>query len=246
MAKVFRLLRMQSIQTERVKNYLAYALGEIALVTIGILLALQINNWNEQKKSNQLRDQYKIQLIENLVADTIDINKNIKILEQELKPIHRYIEFSKQNSVTVKQLFDTLKTLPFGFTGLSEINRYMIRSLVSTGDIKLMNTEIQKMISELDRSIDLNERYNQLELNNWTGLRNSAHEAVIIPNFFNTTTENENIIQILNSDKDLNDAFYRYDHAFAVKKYAYRLDVRRLNETKKLMKQLIVQLRKKE
>lgn len=246
MVKFFRLPRMRSIQTKQVKNYLAYALGEIALVTIGILLALQINNWNEQRKANELRDQYKIQLIENLVADTIAMNENLEILKKELIPIQRYIEFSKRKTVTVRELFDTLKILPFGFIGLSEINRYTIKSLISTGDIKLMNSEVQKMISEIDRKIDLNERYNQLELNNWANLRNWAHEAIIIPNFYNTTIENENITKMLNSKKNLNDALYRYDHAFAVKNYAYNFDLKRLNNTKLLIKNLIIELKKKD
>jgi len=36
---------------KRLRHYLTYALGEIALVMIGILLALQVNNWNEGKKT---------------------------------------------------------------------------------------------------------------------------------------------------------------------------------------------------
>jgi len=246
MAKFFRLPRMQSIQTKRVKNYLAYALGEIALVTIGILLALQINNWNEQRKSDELRDQYKIQLIENLVADTVAINENIEILKKELIPIQRYIEFSKQKNVTVRQLFDTLKKIPFSFLGLYEIDRHIIKSLISTGDIKLMNAGVQKMISELDTSIDGWERYNQLELNNWVNLKNSAYEAFIVPDLFLTTMENENITVNLNSKKDINEALYRYDHAIAAKNFAYILDLRRLNGAKVRMKKLIIELKKKE
>ncbi len=52
-------------------SYLIYAIGEIALVMIGILLALQVNNWNEEKKrSNQLTNILKT-VRADLVTDTI-------------------------------------------------------------------------------------------------------------------------------------------------------------------------------
>lgn len=52
-------------------SYLAYALGEIVLVMIGILLALQVNNWNEERKQNlQLRSILKT-VKTDLVADTL-------------------------------------------------------------------------------------------------------------------------------------------------------------------------------
>ena len=51
--KLFRNLRISFIQKQNFKKYLLYAIGEILLVMIGILLALQVNNWNEQIKSDQ-------------------------------------------------------------------------------------------------------------------------------------------------------------------------------------------------
>lgn len=56
-------------------KYARYAIGEIALVMIGILLALQVNNWNEKRKNNNLKNTY----IANLI---IDLNEDIKSLER--------------------------------------------------------------------------------------------------------------------------------------------------------------------
>lgn len=53
MLKFFRKIRQNLIAKGNVKRYLFYAIGEILLVVIGILLALQINNWNEQKKEKR-------------------------------------------------------------------------------------------------------------------------------------------------------------------------------------------------
>lgn len=50
MIKFFRHIRQRMIKENRVSKYLLYAIGEIALVMIGILLALQVNTWNEGRK----------------------------------------------------------------------------------------------------------------------------------------------------------------------------------------------------
>lgn len=50
MIKFFRRIRQKSIKENNNSLYFKYALGEIVLVVIGILIALQINNWNEETK----------------------------------------------------------------------------------------------------------------------------------------------------------------------------------------------------
>jgi hypothetical protein len=50
MLKFLRQIRRKLVREKQVKNYLMYASGEILLVMIGILLALQINTWNEQRQ----------------------------------------------------------------------------------------------------------------------------------------------------------------------------------------------------
>jgi len=50
MIKFFRKIRQNLLSESKFSQYLIYAIGEIVLVVIGILIALQINNWNEEKK----------------------------------------------------------------------------------------------------------------------------------------------------------------------------------------------------
>ncbi|MEW4925770.1 DUF6090 family protein [Algibacter sp. 2305UL17-15] len=49
MIKFFRKIRQKLLSENRFRKYLLYAVGEIVLVVIGILIALQINNWNQNK-----------------------------------------------------------------------------------------------------------------------------------------------------------------------------------------------------
>ncbi len=72
MIKFFRKIRQKLISQNRFSKYLLYAVGEIVLVMIGILLALQVNNWNEQQKVklhelnilNKLNEDLKANLLE--------------------------------------------------------------------------------------------------------------------------------------------------------------------------------------
>uniref|UniRef100_UPI00404AEF97 DUF6090 family protein n=1 Tax=Gelidibacter sp. TaxID=2018083 RepID=UPI00404AEF97 len=52
MIKLFRNIRKKLLEQGKTANYLKYAIGEIILVVIGILIALQINNWNEKRKAS--------------------------------------------------------------------------------------------------------------------------------------------------------------------------------------------------
>ena len=51
MIKFFRKIRQNLLSEGKTAKYLKYAIGEIVLVVIGILIALQINNWNENRKA---------------------------------------------------------------------------------------------------------------------------------------------------------------------------------------------------
>ena len=52
MIKFFRKIRYALMTNNKTAKYLTYAIGEIILVVIGILIALQINNWNEDRKNS--------------------------------------------------------------------------------------------------------------------------------------------------------------------------------------------------
>ncbi len=72
MIKFFRKIRQKTLTENKFSNYLLYAVGEIVLVVIGILLALQINNWNENRKL-KLKE---VSSIKNLVEE-IEFNNNV-------------------------------------------------------------------------------------------------------------------------------------------------------------------------
>ena len=70
MIKFFRHIRKSLLTENKFGKYILYAIGEIALVFIGILMALQFNNWNEEKKT-----QKNVTTTVNLLKDEINANR---------------------------------------------------------------------------------------------------------------------------------------------------------------------------
>lgn len=96
MLKIFRKVRHNMIKNKKVTSYILYAIGEIFLVMIGILLALQVNNWNEERQHKlELKNilttvQYDLET-DTLVAtqvtrlyDTLQVKSNL-IINRQLK-----------------------------------------------------------------------------------------------------------------------------------------------------------------
>ena len=111
MIKFFRNIRQKLISEGKTSKYLKYAIGEIVLVVIGILIALQINNWNEHRKLqseelNLLAD-IKTNLVvtlKNLQQDTLG---NGKYLRYYLK-IEKYIDNNLPYSEELDSAFGCL------------------------------------------------------------------------------------------------------------------------------------------
>jgi hypothetical protein len=82
MIKFFRHIRKQLLSKNKTGTYLKYAIGEIVLVVVGILIALQINNWNEEKKKTQLEKVYLNRLYNELNKDIITFSSEIQRLEE--------------------------------------------------------------------------------------------------------------------------------------------------------------------
>lgn len=100
MIKIFRNVRKQLIQDKKLSSYLLYALGEIVLVMIGILLALQVNNLNEERKTkNQLNSILKAVTLD-LKIDTIAAN-NVTRFYDTIKKKSDLIIQKKLNRKTI-------------------------------------------------------------------------------------------------------------------------------------------------
>ena len=74
MIKFFRRIRQQLLTENKFSRYLIYAIGEILLVVIGILLALQINNWNENQKQQHFANKLLLDIKTSLINNYVQLN----------------------------------------------------------------------------------------------------------------------------------------------------------------------------
>lgn len=78
MIRFFRSLKSNLIRNGKIGKYLAYALGEIVLVVIGIILAVQINNWIENERRQDLQVQILREIQKNLEGDLAEVTEELE------------------------------------------------------------------------------------------------------------------------------------------------------------------------
>ena len=83
MIKFFRKIRQKLLSENKFSKYLLYAVGEIVLVVIGILIALQINNWNENRKTDNKIRSSLMAMRSDLVQDTILISERLPFINEQ-------------------------------------------------------------------------------------------------------------------------------------------------------------------
>lgn len=110
MIKFFRHIRQQLLTDNKFSKYLLYAIGEIILVVIGILIALQINTWNEKQKKQNLIKAYANSLISDLRDDINWVNFSKGQMEEAIVRID-----SLANYVRTKHIneISNLALIPF-------------------------------------------------------------------------------------------------------------------------------------
>ncbi len=167
MLRFFRQIRKKLMEQNKVRTYLLYATGEIALVVIGILIALQINNWNEQRKQLHLADQYLEEIVFNLekdidLIDSVIVFNTIKIGRLS-KSIDHYFKWEEderfRDSLAVK--------VSDGFianTQLFRANRTALEAILGSGNLNILPKDIRIKITEYYDAATLSEEENERAL----------------------------------------------------------------------------------
>lgn len=174
MIKFFRKIRYDLLDKNKTGKYLKYAIGEIVLVVIGILIALQINNANENRKINQTKKDYYRQILLDLNKEVENINSRIIFLDSCIVSSDNYFNNIKTPNLKPIQIIDQLNNVEFNFQYIS-FNTNTIQTLESTGDIKFIPENIRNAIIELKRK---QERINQSASGNYDIYLNAQQKAL--------------------------------------------------------------------
>ena len=151
MIKFFRKIRRNLLSEGNTGKYLKYAIGEIILVVIGILIALQINNWNENRINQKLISAYTKNLIEDLVQDSTVIADRINLIKSDVSAIEA---FEQRVSNSLEPLDTILKIARFEYTFNIFVKYHYEKDtyelLNATGHIALFDSEIVENLKELN------------------------------------------------------------------------------------------------
>lgn len=148
MINFFRKIRKQLIENNKPFKYLRYAIGEIFLVVIGILIALQVNNWNE----NRITENIKNQALSNLKEDILYDIRFFRNLDSTYRVWD--IQASIMESRLRERSMDRINTMDEFQIGRGSMNHLSVRTtsfdeMMNTGLLyKVKNPQISEAINE--------------------------------------------------------------------------------------------------
>ena len=141
MIKFFRKIRYNLMEQNKTGKYLKYAIGEIILVVIGILIALQINNWNEQRKDRKLENELLIQLQSEFESNLIQLDDKIALRDKMLSSSLNLIScIDNPTNCDSNIILNNI-----GFSILAPTFDPIINDVVSSGRIQLIQSSDLKM-----------------------------------------------------------------------------------------------------
>lgn len=165
MIKLFRNIRQNLLNEGKTSKYLKYAIGEIVLVVIGILIALQINNWNEKNSKKKLEMQYYSSMKSQLNED---LNKLIAEIYYNQDLFNKFSYAKNLLMQKDKNKLDTLAKIVLSMVNYADFRQKsnVFQTLVNSGEIKYINN---KKILEHFQSLEENYNYiNRIEESNLT------------------------------------------------------------------------------
>ena len=159
----------------RFTKYMAYAIGEIILVVLGILIALQINEWNNQR----IADQEEVKTYQN-------IRRQIKDDQKALNDAKMYNEYHLKvykyaNKIIISQnreKADSLAMMAMSLVRFSDFHRSsnIYETLVNSGELRLLkNTDITQKLQQLEMTYTF---VNKLEVMHWDMISEELPEVL--------------------------------------------------------------------
>jgi hypothetical protein len=209
MIKFFRKIRYNLTESGKTTKYFKYAVGEIILVVIGILIALQVSNWNKQNEDRKLEKRYVSELILDLQKDSIFISESRQRSYQQMVSKNKLTEYFEGQQFTEDSLVAYFRSQWKPVPKFNPITT-TLDELKSTGNIRvLQNSSIRRKILETYN-------YYTTHINNtqerYHIQQNALGNLVIskVPNLFvefYKTTEKIDIKPVLN-DYEIKNCFF--------------------------------------
>ncbi len=162
MIKFFTRIRQRLLSEGKLSKYSLYAIGEIVLIVIGILIALQINNWNEDRKNASIIKAYRMKLCEELDLDIQNLtfldSMNSIYRSRILDHIRRNDSTQQTTALPIRQSHDNYVIAAF------YSKTYSINTLINTGELSLFPDSEKELIIQLKEALDRYSFYEMIEI----------------------------------------------------------------------------------
>lgn len=141
------------MEQSKTRTYTLYAIGEILLVMIGILLALQVNNWNEQKKRDSERVTYHERLLQDIERMIEDMEGSKQFSKDNFQSINRSLNILMRGTIAEEEdsVFTHFLDTYFKFSlNIERLNTYY--EMQSAGKLELI--ENAELLNQLAKVLD--------------------------------------------------------------------------------------------
>ncbi len=236
---IFKNIRRKLASENKTAAYLRYAFGEIILVVIGILIALQVNNLNEERKSENIRQTYYKQMLDDIHKEKEYAHAEINELNKSMASYAAYQEEVKNPNLKPIQIVKSLNKVDVTF----DIFNFKMKSidvLESSGDIKLMSENIRDKLIDIKSIQEFLIRQQNLNDQHYLDVLMKAFSLgylrlVNSPANFQGINVNQNITKII----------LTMESALAVKNFTEKVKIKAFNNLLKNLDELQEMIDKK-
>lgn len=164
MLSFWKRIRFNIIQGNRIYRYLLYALGELILVVLGILIALQIDTWNNKRLDRQAEKSIYQTLMQRTYQDSSELSKLQELNSGYFKTYQKANSFIESNDISKT---DSLAAMAMLLSQYSDFRRNsdIYQNLAVSGQLNLLkNQDIISGLQQLEQTYNLT---NDLERMHW-------------------------------------------------------------------------------
>ncbi len=150
MLRFLSKIRKSLLDEGKAARYTKYAIGEIFLVVVGILIALQINNWNEERKDRDLEQELLLQLKDEYLSNLDELDQKVTLRNKIIASANKLLEYqddpAKRNTKDVYKHLNQIIVVPT-FDPI-------VNDIISSDRIKLLQSaELKKLLTRWTRDI---------------------------------------------------------------------------------------------
>ena len=175
MIKFFRKIRYDLMKKNKTGKYLKYAVGEIILVVIGILIALQINNFNNEKQLREIEQEYLLSLQTEFKTNLNKINKSILENEERVNATEDMLTLFDNNvrdTINGNEISNMIHSV-VATEATYQPSKGVLTDIISSGNLNLIkNKQLRQYLASFESKLDFMQTQESITLSIKEAIKN--------------------------------------------------------------------------